>query len=149
MELLRSIDNQFMLGPSILITPVLAPFLRESQGVFPDEVHAVPGQNVTLEAPLEHIPVYVRGGTVIAYQTPANTTTHMKQNPWTIIAALDSNQAASGELFLHDGVTIDPEDANVFQFSDNVFSIAVEGDYDGHATPLEMIEIVGWHGKPV
>ncbi|KAF2117490.1 family 31 glycoside hydrolase [Lophiotrema nucula] len=32
---LKAIDNQFMLGPSILITPVLAPFLSQSQGVFP------------------------------------------------------------------------------------------------------------------
>lgn len=34
-ELLKNVDNQFMLGPAILITPVLAPLLRESKGLFP------------------------------------------------------------------------------------------------------------------
>lgn len=130
-ESLKDIDNQFMLGPSILITPVLAPLLRESQGVFPsigagtrwydwytlNEVHAQPGQNVTLDAPLEHIPVHVRGGTVIAYQTPSNTTKHMRQNPWTIIVALDSNNTATGELFLDDGITLDPQDTKVVNVS--------------------------------
>ncbi|KAH3916689.1 alpha-glucosidase [Parastagonospora nodorum] len=60
-ESLKSVDNQFMLGPSILIMPVLAPLLRTSQGVFPGvpdtrwydwytlkKVQAQPGQNVTL-----------------------------------------------------------------------------------------------------
>lgn len=30
-----------------------------------------------------------------------------------------------------------------------MLSIVVEGNYDGQATPLEMIEIAGWRGKPV
>lgn len=127
-ESLKSIDNQFMLGPSILITPVLAPLLRASQGVFPgvpdtrwydwytlEEVQAKPSQNVTLDAPLEHIPVHVRGGSIIASQTPGNTTKMTRMNPWTILIALDSQQEAKGELYLDDGVSQEPTDIKEVQ----------------------------------
>lgn len=128
-ELLKSVDNQFMLGPDILITPVLAPLLREAKGVFPgvgsgtrwydwytlEDVHAQAGENVTLSAELEHIPVHVRGGSIIASQTPANTTKHTRMNPWSILIALDSQQEAAGELYLDDGVTLDPTDTKEVQ----------------------------------
>lgn len=122
-ESLKAIDNQFMLGPSILITPVLAPLLRTSQGVFPgvpdtrwydwyslEEVKAQAGENVTLDAPLEHIPVHVRGGSIIASQLPGNTTKMTRMNPWSILIALDSEQQAKGELYLDDGVSQEPSD---------------------------------------
>jgi alpha-glucosidase len=106
-----------------LITPVLAPLLRVSQGVFPGaphtrwynwytlkEVHAQPGQNVTLDAPLEHIPVHVRGGSIIASQKPGNTTKTTRMNPWSILVALDGKREAEGELYLDDGVSQEPTD---------------------------------------
>jgi alpha-glucosidase len=129
-ESLKNVDNQFMLGPSILITPVLAPLLRASQGVFPgvpttrwydwytlEEVQAQPGQNVTLDAPLEHIPVHVRGGSIIASQVPGNTTNTTRSNPWSVLAALDADQRAEGELYLDDGVSLEPEDHREVQVS--------------------------------
>jgi alpha-glucosidase len=129
--LLATIDNQFMLDPSILITPVLAPLLRQSHGVFPgiatgtrwydryslQQVQAEPGQNVTLEAPLEVVPVHLRGGTVLASQRPANTTKHTRMEGWSLIVALDANQAAMGELFLDDGVSLEPSDTKMVQVS--------------------------------
>lgn len=182
-EILKSVDNQFMMGPSILVTPVLAPLMNEVQGIFPgiaagtrwydwytlDEIHAKPGQNLTLHAPLVHIPVHLRGGTIIAHQTPANTTRHTRQNPWNIVIALDNEQAASGDLYLDDGETLHPEDIKVvnvssdvsyniyyttltdaqFAFGDSVFSIAVEGTYNGQDTSIDNITIAGWDGKPV
>jgi alpha-glucosidase len=129
-ESLKSVDNQFMLGSSILITPVLAPLLRASQGVFPgaphtrwydwytlEEVHAQAGQNVTLDAPLEHIPVHVRGGSIIASQKPGNTTKTTRMNPWSILVALDKKQEAKGELYLDDGVSQEPTDIKEIKVS--------------------------------
>jgi hypothetical protein len=67
---LASIDNQFLLGPAILVTPVLGQGLTSAKGVFPgvakgqiwydwynqSAITARPGENVTLPAPLGHIP---------------------------------------------------------------------------------------------
>ncbi|KAJ4379014.1 hypothetical protein N0V86_005891 [Didymella sp. IMI 355093] len=157
-ESLKSIDNQFMLGPSILITPVLAPLLRTSQGVFPgvpdtrwydwytlEEVQAQPGQNVTLEAPLEHIPVHVRGGSIIASQTPGNTTKMTRMNPWSILVALDAKQEAKGELYLDDGLSQEPTDIKEIQFSfaNATLTSCVTGSYDD-TNALANITIAGW-----
>jgi len=79
---LRETFNQFLLGPSILVTPVLTPNVEIVKGVFPgigqgerwydwytlQEVQAQPGENVTLSAPLEHINVHVRGGSISKFR---------------------------------------------------------------------------------
>ncbi|KAF2645172.1 hypothetical protein P280DRAFT_391630 [Massarina eburnea CBS 473.64] len=135
-EILKSVDNQFMVGPSILVTPVLAPLLQQSQGVFPgvatgtrwydwytlQEVQASPGQNVSLPAPLEVIPVHLRGGTIIASQKPGNTTKTTRMNPWTFIVALNKNEQAHGDLYLDDGVSLEPSDIKIVTVSRSRFS---------------------------
>ena len=69
---LAAIDNRFMLGPSLLITPVLEPLLSTLKGVFPgvvdgaawydwytlEKVEARAGINTTIQAPLGHIIVH-------------------------------------------------------------------------------------------
>ncbi|CAI9633455.1 unnamed protein product [Alternaria burnsii] len=157
-ESLKSVDNQFMLGPSILITPVLAPLLRVSQGVFPGaphtrwydwytlkEVHAQPGQNVTLDAPLEHIPVHMRGGSIIASQKPGNTTKTTRMNPWSILVALDGKREAEGELYLDDGVSQQPTDIKEikFSFANATLSTSITGSYQD-TNALANITIAGW-----
>jgi alpha-glucosidase len=80
---LAAADRQFMLGPAILVTPVLEPQASSVDGVFPGLGHgvvwydwytqsAVPvsgggeySPNVTISAPLGHIPVYIRGGSIL------------------------------------------------------------------------------------
>lgn len=64
---LAAIETQFMLGPDLLITPVLEPLVTSVRGVFPgvadgtiwydwytlQPVDVAAGQNLTLDAPLE------------------------------------------------------------------------------------------------
>lgn len=119
---LAAADRQFLLGPSILVTPVLEPQASTVNGVFPgisqgtvwydwytqSAVKAAAGQNVTIAAPLGHIPVYVRGGSVLPLQEPGYTTSDSRKNPFNIIAALSSNGTARGSLYLDDGESISP-----------------------------------------
>jgi alpha-glucosidase len=63
---------------------------------------------VTLDAPLEHIPVHVRGGSIIPSQKPGNTTKMTRMNPWSILVALDGKGEAKGELYLDDGISQEP-----------------------------------------
>lgn len=91
-QTLRGTYNQYILRPSLLITPVLQPNVEYVKGVFPgigegtrwfdwytlQEVHAKPQENVTLSAPLEHINVHVRGGSILVLQEPGYTTEETK-----------------------------------------------------------------------
>jgi alpha-glucosidase len=119
---LANADRQFLLGSSLLITPVLAQGATSVDGVFPgigkgevwydwynqSAVSASPGQNVTIDAPLGHIPVYIRGGSVLPTQEAALTTAASRRNPWGVIAALNLEGTASGSLYVDDGESLVP-----------------------------------------
>lgn len=119
---LADADRQFLLGPAIMVTPVLVQGATTVDGVFPGvgkgevwydwysqaTVSASPGQNVTIPAPLGTIPVYVRGGYVLPMQQPAMTTTDARKTPWSVLVALGMEGTASGELYLDDGESVTP-----------------------------------------
>jgi len=120
---LAAIDNQFLLGPALMIVPVLGQGLTHAKGVFPGVAHgevwydwynqtkvnAHPGQNVSFYAPLSHIPVFIRGGHILPQQEALYTTAECRNSFWSLIVALDKNGAASGEAYLDDGESIVPE----------------------------------------
>jgi alpha-glucosidase len=123
---LADADRQFLLGGSLLITPVLTQGATTVDGIFPgvgsggeiwydwynqSAVTASAGQNITIDAPLGHIPVYIRGGAVLPTQQPGLTTEASRKNPWGLIAALDASGAARGELYVDDGESLKPQSA--------------------------------------
>ncbi|SLM35122.1 glycoside hydrolase family 31 protein [Lasallia pustulata] len=119
---LADADRQFLLGPAIMVTPVLVQGATTVDGVFPgirkgevwydwysqQAVSAAPGENVTIPAPLGTIPIYVRGGYVLPMQQPAMTTTEARKTPWSVLVALGLEGTASGELYLDDGQSVMP-----------------------------------------
>ena len=128
---LRETFSQFMLGPSLLITPVLVPNVDTVSGVFPgvgegevwydwytlQAVEAKAQENVTLSAPLEHINVHVRGGSILPLQEPGYTTTATRGNPWAILVALDADGKASGDLYIDDGESLVPNATKIVNVS--------------------------------
>ena len=125
---LAAVDNQFFLGPAILVTPVLAQGATTASGVFPgvgkgevyydwynqSAVISRPGENVTVDAPLGHVPVYLRGGYVIPTQEPAMVTRDARRNPWGLIAALGLEGSASGGLYVDDGESLVQANGTLF-----------------------------------
>ncbi|KAH8428331.1 glycoside hydrolase family 31 protein [Aspergillus melleus] len=121
---LAAIDTQFLVGPSVMVVPVLEPQVDTVKGVFPGVGHgevwydwytqqavdAQPGVNTTIPAPLGHIPVFIRGGSVLPMQEPALTTRDARQTPWSLLASLSTKGTASGQLYLDDGESIHPTD---------------------------------------
>ncbi|KAJ5107638.1 alpha-glucosidase precursor [Penicillium angulare] len=120
---LASADRQFLLGPSILVIPVLEPSAKSVEGVFPGltqgqetwydwynhtAVSVSSRANTTIDAPLGHIPVYVRGGSVLPLQQRALTTRDARNTPWDILVALDKNGDGDGDLYLDDGISVQP-----------------------------------------
>ena len=120
-EDLKAVETQFMAGPALLVTPVLEPLATTVKGVFPgigsgtiwydyytlERVRAKPGENVTLQAPLEHQPIHVRGGSIVPMQKAGNTTKTSRMSSWSFLIALDRNGEAEGELYLDDGISVE------------------------------------------
>lgn len=162
-ETLKAVETQFMSGPAILVTPVLAPLATTVQGVFPGlvegtrwydwytlaEIQAKPGENKTLDAPLVHQPVHVRGGYVIPIQKAGNTTKTSRQSPWSLLVSLDCHGNAQGDLFLDDGISqvVNATKSVHFSFADNTLTSTVNGTYED-SLPLANITIAGIGYRP-
>ncbi|NXT66090.1 MGA protein, partial [Chaetops frenatus] len=109
------IDQQFLWGPALLISPVMKPNTQSVEAYFPDarwyDYHTETetgfrGQLQNLPAPLEHINLHIRGGYILPWQSPANTTFYSRKNAMGLTVALDDALFAEGHLYWDDGVRI-------------------------------------------
>ncbi|KAF2177647.1 glycoside hydrolase family 31 protein [Zopfia rhizophila CBS 207.26] len=158
---LAGVDNQFLLGPSLLITPVLEPQVDTVKGVFPgvidgevwydwythEKIKAEAGVNTTIDAPLGHIPVFIRGGSVLPLQEPGYTTTQSRKNPWGLLIALSEDGDAKGELYVDDGESLEPSETLFVTFNagDGKLGVGVKGGYKDRNT-LGNLTIMGVDG---
>ncbi|XP_023614656.1 LOW QUALITY PROTEIN: probable maltase-glucoamylase 2 [Myotis lucifugus] len=118
------IDRQFMLGPAILISPVLTSNTFEVRAYFPrarwydysmESGNTSTGEWRILEAPLDHINLHIRGGYILPWQEAAMNTHSSRQLFMGLIVALDDNGKAEGQMFWDDGQSIDTyENGNYF-----------------------------------
>ena len=155
---LAAADRQFFLGPAILVTPVLEQGATSVDGVFPgagkgavyydwytqSRVNASAGQNMTIPAPLGHIPVYIRGGHVLPTQEPALVTRDARKNPWGLLVALGTEGTASGSLYIDDGESL-VQNATLyvdFTASANALYTSARGAYVD-TNPLANVTVMG------
>ncbi|XP_063023459.1 sucrase-isomaltase, intestinal isoform X1 [Melospiza melodia melodia] len=117
------IDEQFLWGPALLISPVMRENDRSVVAYFPDarwydyHTNSDTGfrkQFQNLSAPLDHINLHIRGGYILPWQTPARTTAFSRKNPMGLTVALDDAQSAAGHLYWDDGVRIDAYEDGVY-----------------------------------
>ncbi|XP_034987341.2 lysosomal alpha-glucosidase isoform X1 [Zootoca vivipara] len=111
-----SIDRQFLWGRGLLLTPVLEPGVNSVIGYFPrglwydyytgSSVNSS-GENLKMAAPLDHINVHVREGTILPTQKPGGSTAVGSGNALHLIAALSQNANAWGDLYWDDGESLD------------------------------------------
>ncbi|KZF21148.1 glycoside hydrolase family 31 protein [Xylona heveae TC161] len=160
---LAGADRQFLLGPSLLITPVLEPQATTVDGVFPGvghgevwydwytqtAVNATAGANTTIDAPLGHIPVFVRGGSVLPMQEAAQTTRDARNSPWSLLTALSLEKTASGQLYVDDGESVKPNSTLFVEFVANPSGLTASsrGTYQD-SNPLANITVLGFTSPP-
>nr|XP_045599911.1 maltase-glucoamylase, intestinal-like [Procambarus clarkii] len=112
------VDDQFLWGSWLMVAPVVEPG-QTSRGVyFPPGVwydyytgvalNVTEGRRVTRAAPRPHIPVYLRGGGVLATQPPRANTKLARTEPLGLIVSPDWEGRATGTLYWDDGESIDP-----------------------------------------
>ncbi|KAK6387917.1 hypothetical protein LTR65_008372 [Meristemomyces frigidus] len=160
---LAAVDNQFLLGPSLLITPVLGQGMTEVQGIFPgvaqgevwydwytqEAVSVQAGENLTIAAPLGHIPVYVRGGAILPQQEALYTTAESRNTSWSLICALNADGAATGQIYIDDGESIVPSATLLVDLTASNGSLyaAARGLYED-TNSLANVTILGVPSQP-
>jgi alpha-glucosidase len=116
---LHELDTQVMLGSHLLMSPVMTFNQRKKKTYFPDEIfydfytglyiNQNGEQYVTVDAPLDKLPLFVRAGFVTPIQTPPQNFSdlnQMRREPIEVIIALDSNIRAGGRIYIDDGKCI-------------------------------------------
>lgn len=137
---LSGIDSQFLVGPSLMVIPVLEPLKNTTEGIFPEavwydwynqtKVEVAHNQNVTIDAPLGHIPVYVRGGSVLTTQDPGYTISESREGDFGLIIALDDKSQAYGEVYIDDGESVRSDSTWIeFEVCDNSLTAKARGEF--------------------
>ncbi|XP_032930427.1 lysosomal alpha-glucosidase-like isoform X2 [Catharus ustulatus] len=133
------LDRQFLWGRSLLVTPVLEPGVDSVTGYVPrgmwydfytgSSVNSS-GELLKMSAPLEHLNLHIREGSILPTQKPGTTTEVTRGNPLRLIVALSSDATAWGDLFWDDGESLDTfEKGNysyvMFNVTQNIFTSTV------------------------
>ncbi|XP_064480495.1 lysosomal alpha-glucosidase-like [Ornithodoros turicata] len=152
------IDYQFMLGPAILVCPVLHPGIEILDSYFPrglwyDLKHDVSkpvDKGKTMESYDQHydIFVYIRGGHVVARQGFGKSIHESRTRPFELYIALDHLGEAVGELYWDDGISENSYEEGAytlygFQVSDSTLIVnLIKSGYDTELT-LAKIKVYG------
>ncbi|KAL1504554.1 hypothetical protein AB1Y20_010954 [Prymnesium parvum] len=107
-------DKQFMSGPAFLVKPITSQGATSTSVYFPgagtkwyDAVDGTPytgGSEPTVSAPIDKLPVFQRGGTIVPRQMRLRRASSlMGADPFTLVVAPDASGAANGTLFLDAG----------------------------------------------
>eukprot|EP00833_Pecoramyces_ruminatium_P004219 jgi/Orpsp1_1/1178251/evm.model.c7180000064589.1 len=143
----------------MMITPVLKEGATSVNGYFPagkwydwyDPTVSFTGPTYkNLDAPLEHIPVHLRGGFVIPTQGPKLNVYENRNSPFGLIVALDENNKASGELYLDDGSSMDIKGKkSEIKYSAKNGTLTATGSYNyDEEQKLATVKILGVESKP-
>ncbi|NWT12138.1 MGA protein, partial [Vireo altiloquus] len=144
------IDEQFLWGPALLISPVMKPNETSVEAYFPDarwyDYYTVShtgfrGELRNLSAPLEHINLHIRGGYILPWQLPANTTVYSRKNAMGLTVALDDSLFAQGHLYWDDGVRIDAYEDGVYlltSFTANQTILDITVVHDNYTDPNNL-----------
>ncbi|CAF2051540.1 unnamed protein product [Rotaria magnacalcarata] len=159
------LDEQFLWGSHLLIAPVIyennfskwvyLPTTERWFDYYTGEEKTTLGA-ITVPAPLDFIPLFLRGGSIIPHQYSALNTVASRKKPMYLIVALDNKQKATGDLFWDDGESIDTYERsiyNYFIFNCDSSRLTIDPwtyNYSemGNEIKLEEIKIFGINKQP-
>jgi len=108
------LEDQFMVGSALLVKPVTERDQTNTNVYFPSgsvwyefkSGKALVGEGalVQVASPLESIPVFLRGGSILPLKDrPRRSSAVMTNDPFTLLIALDEQGHAQGDLYVDDG----------------------------------------------
>ena len=156
-----AIDTQFFFGSSVLVSPVIDEDSTSVSIYLPNElfydwytlapVQGI-GAAITLSnIPFTSIPLHIPGGSIIPLRLKsANTTTALRNQPFTILIAPDTDGIACGSLYLDDGVSLTQPAISeiVFQWSSNTFTMNGTFGYDTGNVGISGVQVLGLQKSP-
>ncbi|KAJ3433066.1 hypothetical protein M0812_22016 [Anaeramoeba flamelloides] len=111
------------------------------------------GATYKIDAPLEKIPIFYRGGKIVPRKMRVRRSSHLMQNdPITLFVFLDENKRSSGSIFIDDGHSYDFKNSNKYihqkiSFQNNkLFTKTLNSNYD--PALIERILIFGLEQTP-
>jgi alpha-glucosidase len=158
----NSLQHQYFWGPGVLVAPVTVENSTTASFYLPDDIfydyythETVRGEGATIDVPdvpFTSIPLYYKGGSIIALRAnSANTTTLLRQENFEIIIAPGLDGNASGSLYLDDGVSLEQKATSYIEFSydgaSSKFTMGGTFDYDAGVI-IESITVLGRAGGP-
>ncbi|CAN6662995.1 glucosidase 2 subunit alpha [Trichomonascus vanleenenianus] len=154
----RAMDDQFFLGDSgLLVKPVVEEGATHVDLYIPDEEQyfnyatgsALTGEGFhSVDAPLDTIPVFVRGGHIHARKdTPRPSAELMKDDPYTLVVAVSKDGTASGDLYIDDGISHNHKDGEYalgkFEYANGKLVGSVTGSDKFANLKIAAIELFG------
>ncbi|KAG2204032.1 hypothetical protein INT47_007026 [Mucor saturninus] len=148
-------DVQILIGTDILLTPVVDEGKLEVDGQFPkgiwydwynyDAIKVSKGvKTVTLDAPLVHIPVHIRGGAIVPTKTPKYTVGETFETDYNLVIALDAKNQATGRLYIDDGSSLEVKHASDITFDYKKGKLTASGKFKyDQAEKIGSITIIG------
>src|SRR5580698_5101534 len=108
-----SIDDEFMVGTDLLAAPILQSGITSRLVYLPEGTwidywtgkHVTGGRTIAVEAPLETVPLFVRGGAIIPMGPEMNYVGEKPADPVSFEIYPDAEGRAAGFLYEDDGVS--------------------------------------------
>jgi len=114
-EATYGMDDQWLIGGDLLVKPVTAAGVSELSVYFPgsepwydiETTERVQGPGAKkVKAPIDKIPVFQRGGSIVPRKMRLRRSASlMREDPYTLMVALDKQNHADGALYLDDEVS--------------------------------------------
>lgn len=154
--LTHHIDDQFMVGPWLLVAPVLKRHARKRMVYLPEgawydyytKQYYEGGTTILVDAPLDRIPLFVRAGAILPFAEPALSTKLMDMGR--LRFEVYTGAAGVFDLYEDDGISYDYREGryNLYRFT---LSKAQEGEVlhvealaQGYDHGFETAEIVAY-----
>ncbi|KAG2219357.1 hypothetical protein INT45_011265 [Circinella minor] len=148
-------DVQVLIGTDLLLTPVVEENATSVDAQFPKGIwydwytneayeSTSAEEKITLEAEMEHIPLHIRGGSILPTKTPEYLVTDTYASPYTLVIALDKKGRAEGRLYIDDQHSVEqPETSDItFTYKNGVLKARGEFGYKD-TEKIGAIKIIG------
>lgn len=147
-----NLDDQFLVGSDLLIAPILQPGATTRRVYLPAGLWydfwtgrtESGGRLVTVEAPLDTCPLFIRGGAILPLGPEMSYTDERPVDPLTWMAWPDADGCAQGELYEDDGQSWEYQRGALRRtravLSPQRFEVQVL--HDGYQPPPRRVEVL-------